>query len=87
MQSQLSGLTGFDHLQLLIEKQDRQRVALRDVIVFPGLVNAHDHLEFNLFPFLANRRYTNYKEWSSDIHINNKNEIAAVLQIPIELRI
>jgi cytosine/adenosine deaminase-related metal-dependent hydrolase len=26
-----------------------------DCIVFPGLINSHDHLDFNLFPQLGNR--------------------------------
>ena len=29
-------------------------------IIFPGLINSHDHLDFNLFPQLGNRAYKNY---------------------------
>ncbi len=55
-------------------------------IVFPGLINSHDHLDFNLFPPLANRVYRNYNEWGPDIHKQNKQEINAVLKIPKALR-
>jgi cytosine/adenosine deaminase-related metal-dependent hydrolase len=55
-------------------------------LVFPGLINSHDHLDFNLFPPLGNRIYKNYTEWGSDIHTNNSAVIAAVLKVPQELR-
>src|SRR5450432_867507 len=55
-------------------------------IVFPGLINSHDHLDFNLFPPLANRVYKNYGEWGPDIHRQNRQEIDAVLKIPQALR-
>ncbi len=56
-------------------------------IVFPGLINSHDHLDFNLFPRMGNRRYNNYTEWGNEIQIENKKEIDAVLKIPKQLRI
>ena len=56
-------------------------------LVFPGLINSHDHLDFNLFPALANRIYTNYRDWGKDIHDNNKAAIGAVLKVPKELRV
>jgi|GEM_PF-4212352 len=31
-------------------------------LVFPGLINSHDHLDFNSFPLLGNRIYNNYTE-------------------------
>jgi hypothetical protein len=58
-----------------------------DCFAFPGLINAHDHLEFNLFPPLANRVYADYIEWGEDIHSKNKAVIESVLQIPTEQRI
>jgi cytosine/adenosine deaminase-related metal-dependent hydrolase len=56
-------------------------------IAFPGLINSHDHLDFNLFPPIANRTYSSYREWGRDIHENNRAEIGEVLQIPQSLRI
>jgi len=58
-----------------------------DVIVFPGLINSHDHLDFNLFPPLAGRKFKNYTEWGVYIHLKYKDIIDSVLQIPEKLRI
>jgi cytosine/adenosine deaminase-related metal-dependent hydrolase len=58
-----------------------------DVIAFPGLINSHDHLDFNLFPQLANRIYNNYTEWANDIHVTNNAAIEAVQKIPKALRV
>lgn len=55
-------------------------------LVFPGLINSHDHLHFNLFPRLGNRLYPGYIAWGEDIHLHNKETIAAVLAIPEEMR-
>jgi hypothetical protein len=51
------------------------------------LINSHDHLEFNLFPKLANGTYNNYLDWGPDIHANNKDIIESVLKIPVYLRV
>jgi cytosine/adenosine deaminase-related metal-dependent hydrolase len=59
----------------------------KNVIAFPGLVNSHDHLDFDLFPRLGNRRYNSYREWGSDIHQQNKKKIEQVLRVPKHLRI
>jgi cytosine/adenosine deaminase-related metal-dependent hydrolase len=55
-------------------------------LAFPGLINSHDHLDFNLFPPLANRIYNNYTEWGPDIHANNKAIIRDILKIPQSVR-
>jgi cytosine/adenosine deaminase-related metal-dependent hydrolase len=55
-------------------------------LAFPGLINSHDHLDFNLFPKLANRVYNNYTEWGPDIHTNNRVSIDLILSIPQSLR-
>jgi cytosine/adenosine deaminase-related metal-dependent hydrolase len=57
-----------------------------DAIVFPGVINSHDHLDFNLFPQLGNKKYNNYIEWGEDIHKQNKATIDKVLKVPKELR-
>jgi len=56
-----------------------------NVIAFPGLINSHDHLDFNLFPPLRNRIYNNYTEWGIDIQTNNKKTINEILRIPQHL--
>jgi len=55
-------------------------------LLLPGLINAHDHLDFNLFPQLGNKQYQNYTEWGPFIHANFKKEIKEVLNIPQALR-
>ena len=62
-------------------------LSLPGAIVFPGLINSHDHLDFNLFPLLGNRIYNNYTAWGRDIHSKNAADIRAVLRVPPHLRI
>jgi cytosine/adenosine deaminase-related metal-dependent hydrolase len=61
-------------------------ISIPGAIAFPGLINSHDHLDFNLFPRLGNRIYNNYTAWGRDIHSKNAAEIAAVLRVPQHLR-
>ena len=61
-------------------------INFNDALAFPGLINAHDHLEFNLFPRLRSKIYRDYLEWGNDIQRLYSTEINAALNIPIELR-
>jgi cytosine/adenosine deaminase-related metal-dependent hydrolase len=56
-------------------------------LVFPGLINSHDHLDFDLFPRIGNSVYTNYIEWGEDIQANNQDLISPILRIPRPLRL
>jgi cytosine/adenosine deaminase-related metal-dependent hydrolase len=67
-------------------ERDDLQLLLPQAIVFPGLINSHDHLDFNLFPRLGNRIYKNYTEWGKDIHRTNRDAIDRVLRIPQALR-
>jgi cytosine/adenosine deaminase-related metal-dependent hydrolase len=67
--------------------EEEKYFLFHQAIAFPGLINSHDHLDFNLFPQLGNRIYNNYREWGKDIHEVNKAEIARVLRIPLPLRV
>jgi hypothetical protein len=53
----------------------------------PGLINAHDHLEFALFPRLANPPYQNYVEWGEDIHNRFPEIIAKHRAVPKDVRL
>ena len=64
----------------------RDSIFFEDSLAFPGLINSHDHLAFNLFPQTGNRVYKNYVEWGEDIHARNKEMIRSVLKIPQQLR-
>lgn len=37
-------------------------------VILPGLINAHDHLEFNLFPRLGRGPWPNATEWARDVY-------------------
>lgn len=75
-----------EDFQLNIPEEVKRR--LNDqMIAFPGFINAHDHLDFNLFPTFTNRFFEDYTEWGEYLHLNFQDEIQRVLQIPIELRI
>lgn len=71
----------------MLEHLQEERLELNGVMVLPGFINSHDHLDFNLFPRLRNRIYTNYTEWGRDIHRVNADVIGAVQKIPLNLRV
>jgi cytosine/adenosine deaminase-related metal-dependent hydrolase len=60
---------------------------LSGYLVLPGLINAHDHLEFSLYPRLADPPYGNYVEWGEDIHAKFADAIARQHAVPKEVRL
>ena len=50
--------------------------------VLPGLINAHDHLDFALFPRLGRRHYANATEWARDIYHPEESPVREHLQVP-----
>jgi len=65
---------------------DELELDFNGAIAFPGLINSHDHLEFNLFPKLGNKIYEDYVEWGNDIHAKDKEIINKIQSVPYELR-
>ena len=70
----------------MIDANQQETLSFEDALVFPGLINSHDHLDFNLYPRLGEQTYSNYTEWGRHIHKHYKAEIAAVLKVPPMLR-
>jgi hypothetical protein len=66
---------------------DEVSLSFEGALALPGLINSHDHLDFDLFPQFKSQTYSSYKEWGSDIHGRYGESIAAVLRVPRELRI
>ena len=55
--------------------------------ILPGLINAHDHLEFALFPRLGRGPYANATEWARDIYHPERDPVRRHLQVPKPLRL
>jgi cytosine/adenosine deaminase-related metal-dependent hydrolase len=65
---------------------DNFEINFTGAIAFAGLINSHDHLDFNCFTPLGQRIYNNYTEWGNHIHSAYKEDINAVLKIPQHVR-
>jgi cytosine/adenosine deaminase-related metal-dependent hydrolase len=62
-------------------------IDLSGFLILPGFVNAHDHLQFALFPRLGNPPYSNYIDWGEDIHAEFADLIAIHRTVPKEIRL
>jgi len=60
---------------------------LQGFLVLPGLVNAHDHLEFALYPRLGKGGYANFLEWAQDIYHPGEPPVAKHRQVPRDVRL
>lgn len=56
-------------------------------VVYPGLVNAHDHLEMNLYPLMGNPPYQNYTQWARDIYRPAESPVREIESIPLKDRL
>jgi cytosine/adenosine deaminase-related metal-dependent hydrolase len=62
-------------------------VNLKDHLILPGLINAHDHLHFGIFPRLGQGPYPSWREWAEDIHQPDKPPLLDLLKIPKTTRL
>ena len=62
-------------------------VDLTGYLLLPGLINAHDHLEFSLFPNLGDGPYENSTQWAEDIHRVSVSLIAQHCGVPKSVRL
>jgi len=60
---------------------------LEGLSIYPGHINAHDHLDFALFPRLGNGPYPNATAWARDIYHPDQSPIFEHLQVPKHLRL
>src|SRR6202035_3720818 len=62
-------------------------IDLPGYLLLPGLINAHDHLEFGLFPNLGSGPYQNSVEWAKEIHHSHASLIARHRKVPKPVRL
>lgn len=55
--------------------------------LLPGLINAHDHLDFNLFPRLGCGPYPNATAWAEDIYRPEESPVREQLRVPKHIRL
>jgi hypothetical protein len=67
--------------------REQIHVDLDGYLVLPGFINAHDHLQFSLFPKLANPPYRNYIDWGEDIHLTFPDVIAKHKSVSKDVRL
>jgi cytosine/adenosine deaminase-related metal-dependent hydrolase/ubiquinone/menaquinone biosynthesis C-methylase UbiE len=81
------------HVAAICENDDTlaPTLDLRGYVLLPGLINAHDHLEFGLFPKLGRPAdipsYRNSPEWGEEIHQVHAGIIERHRQIPKATRL
>ena len=68
-------------------KQHTHSIDLSGFLLLPGLVNAHDHLEFALFPRLGKGGYRNFVEWADDIHQTEASSIGQHRAVDKDIRL
>ncbi len=66
---------------------DGAELDLSGYLLLPGLINAHDHLEFGLFPRLGHGPYANATEWAADICQPDASPVKEHLTIPKPVRL
>ena len=57
-------------------------INLEGCLVLPGLINAHDHLEFSLFPRLGRGPYPSATAWAHDVYRPQESPIKEHLEVP-----
>jgi cytosine/adenosine deaminase-related metal-dependent hydrolase/ubiquinone/menaquinone biosynthesis C-methylase UbiE len=92
----------WNHTSLLLEgeriassthspPQDTKCIDLSGYVLLPGLINAHDHLEFALYPNLGRSSdaapYRNATEWAREIHQIHASTIELHRQVPLTTRL
>ena len=56
-------------------------------LILPGLINAHDHLAFNLFPPLGRPPYPNATAWARDVYKPDESPVREHRRVPRKVRL
>lgn len=73
--------------QSLDARKDDTVHTFDDHFIYPGFINAHDHLEMNLYPKLGTPPYHNYLEWARDIYKPKESPVVEIEKVPIDQRL
>jgi hypothetical protein len=66
---------------------DGHDLDLSGLEILPGLINAHDHLDFALYPKLGSGPYANATEWAHDIYRPHEDPVRSHLRVPKDPRL
>jgi cytosine/adenosine deaminase-related metal-dependent hydrolase len=64
-----------------------QVLDLSGYLMLPGLINAHDHLDFNLYPRLGRGPYPNAEAWAHNIHKPAESPVREQLRVASDVRL
>jgi cytosine/adenosine deaminase-related metal-dependent hydrolase len=70
-----------------VSSSERQVIDAEGCLILPGLINAHDHLELNLFPRLGQGPYANASAWARDIYRPLDAPVKQHLAVPKAIRL
>ena len=68
-------------------RSDSFALDLSGHLILPGLINSHDHLEFNLFPRLGKGPHANYVEWAAEVYQPDSSLLKPYLAVPKPIRL
>ncbi|MBK6612067.1 MAG: amidohydrolase family protein [Sphingobacteriales bacterium] len=62
-------------------------IRIKNGWLWPGNINAHEHLAFNAYPTLTNQKFADYTQWADFLHQTCRQQIAKIEALPITLRL